>query len=152
MRVRGTRERGMHLPGQRDIIGEMALPSIAKQEARLGIRDPRIPSPDIVVDMAVGDKEIGPAVQVVVQKEGSKAEIGLGGVADSGARRHIQKKPGGIAAVEGQLFARKVGDQDIQNVRGSIGDLKGSLLLGQSFLEKFKSWSMDNASHELVLE
>ena len=46
----------------------------------------------------------------------------------------------------------KVGDQVVQNVRGSIGDVKGSLLLGQSFLEKFKSWSMDNASHELILE
>ena len=46
----------------------------------------------------------------------------------------------------------KVGDQIVENVRGSIGDAKGSLLLGQSFLEKFKSWSMDNASHELVLE
>ena len=45
----------------------------------------------------------------------------------------------------------KVGDQVIQNVRGSIGDVKGSLLLGQSFLEKFKSWSMDDGSHELVL-
>jgi len=46
----------------------------------------------------------------------------------------------------------KVGDQIVENVRGSIGDVKGSLLLGQSFLEKFKSRSMDNASHELVLE
>ena len=46
----------------------------------------------------------------------------------------------------------KVGDQIVENVRGSIGDAKGNLLLGQSFLEKFKSWSMDNGSHELVLE
>ena len=46
----------------------------------------------------------------------------------------------------------KVGDQIVENVNGSVGDVKGSLLLGQSFLEKFKSWSMDNASHELVLE
>lgn len=46
----------------------------------------------------------------------------------------------------------KVGDRIIENVRGSIGGVKGSLLLGQSFLEKFKSWSMDNATHELVLE
>jgi hypothetical protein len=46
----------------------------------------------------------------------------------------------------------KVGDQIVENVRGSIGEVKGSLLLGQSFFEKFKSWSMDNSSHELVLE
>ena len=50
------------------------------------------------------------------------------------------------------IHSLKVGDQVIQNVRGSIGDVKDTLLLGQSFLEKFKSWSMDNTSHELVLE
>ena len=46
----------------------------------------------------------------------------------------------------------KVGDEVLENVRGSIGGVNGSLLLGQSFLGKFKSWSMDNTSHELVLE
>lgn len=46
----------------------------------------------------------------------------------------------------------KVGDQIVENVCVSIGGEKGSLLLGQSFLEKFKSWSMDNASHELVFQ
>jgi len=30
--------------------------------------------------------------------------------------------------------------------------VNGSLLLGQSFLNKFKSWSQDNATHELVLQ
>jgi hypothetical protein len=46
----------------------------------------------------------------------------------------------------------KVGDQTITNVRGSVADANASLLLGQSFLGKFKSWSMDNSKHELVLE
>ncbi len=46
----------------------------------------------------------------------------------------------------------KVDDKIVENVSASIGGEKGSLLLGQSFLQKFKSWSMDNASHELVLE
>lgn len=57
-----------------------------------------------------------------------------------------------IDSAQFTIRSLKVGDQIIENVRGSIGDLKGSLLLGQSFLEKFKSWSMDNATHELVLE
>lgn len=57
-----------------------------------------------------------------------------------------------IDSAQFTLRSLKVGDQIIENVRCSIGDTKGSLLLGQSFLEKFKSWSMDNASHELVLE
>jgi clan AA aspartic protease (TIGR02281 family) len=46
----------------------------------------------------------------------------------------------------------KVGDILIENVRGSVSPAAGSLLLGQSFLQRFKSWSMDNNKHVLVLE
>jgi clan AA aspartic protease (TIGR02281 family) len=46
----------------------------------------------------------------------------------------------------------KVGDIVVENVTGSVGPMQGSLLLGQSFLERFKSWSIDNARHVLVLE
>lgn len=44
----------------------------------------------------------------------------------------------------------RVGDQTVENVRANTVNVHGSLLLGQSFLEKFKSWSMDNTSHELI--
>jgi clan AA aspartic protease (TIGR02281 family) len=46
----------------------------------------------------------------------------------------------------------KVGDRVIENVRGSVGPSEGSLLLGQSFLERFKAWSIDNGRHVLLLE
>jgi len=46
----------------------------------------------------------------------------------------------------------KVGDKVVNNVRASIAELAAPLLLGQSFLSKFKSWSQDNVSHELVLQ
>jgi clan AA aspartic protease (TIGR02281 family) len=46
----------------------------------------------------------------------------------------------------------KVGDVLIENVKGSVSPAAGSLLLGQSFLQRFKSWSMDNNKHVLVLE
>jgi predicted aspartyl protease len=39
----------------------------------------------------------------------------------------------------------------IENVRGSVANVKGDLLLGQSFLSRFKSWSIDNARQALVL-
>jgi clan AA aspartic protease (TIGR02281 family) len=45
----------------------------------------------------------------------------------------------------------KVGDTFIENVRGSVASPEGSLLLGQSFLERFRSWSIDNANHKLHL-
>jgi predicted aspartyl protease len=46
----------------------------------------------------------------------------------------------------------KVGDRTVTNVRANITNVAGSLLLGQSFLNKFRSWSQDNSTHELVLE
>jgi predicted aspartyl protease len=46
----------------------------------------------------------------------------------------------------------KVGGIVIDNVTGSVAPQEGSLLLGQSFLERFKSWSIDNTKHVLVLE
>src|SRR5262249_3965970 len=41
----------------------------------------------------------------------------------------------------------RVGQTVVENVRGSIVSAKGSLLLGQSFLERLKSWSIDNMKH-----
>ena len=45
-----------------------------------------------------------------------------------------------------------VGTQTLTDVKGSVADVQGSLLLGQSFLSRFRSWAMDNEKHELVLE
>jgi len=46
----------------------------------------------------------------------------------------------------------KIGGHIVESVRASIASPKASLLLGQSFLRHFKSWSIDNAKHALVLE
>jgi clan AA aspartic protease (TIGR02281 family) len=46
----------------------------------------------------------------------------------------------------------KVGDRVVENVRGSVAPSQGPLLLGQSFLERFKAWSIDNTKHVLLLE
>ena len=45
----------------------------------------------------------------------------------------------------------KVGDKTLENVTGSIAPVAGSLLLGQSFLSRFKSWSIDNQARQLIL-
>jgi clan AA aspartic protease (TIGR02281 family) len=46
----------------------------------------------------------------------------------------------------------KIGGTIVNNVKGSVATPHGMLLLGQSFLGRFKSWSVDNARRELVLE
>jgi len=44
-----------------------------------------------------------------------------------------------------------VGNKTIENVVSSIASVNGEILLGQSFLSRFKSWSVDNEQHALVL-
>jgi len=45
----------------------------------------------------------------------------------------------------------KVGDIVVHDVQASVTDSKGSLLLGQTFLARLSTWSIDNARHVLVL-
>ena len=45
----------------------------------------------------------------------------------------------------------KVGDKTLENVVGSIAPVAGGLLLGQSFLSRFNTWSIDNQRQVLIL-
>ena len=45
----------------------------------------------------------------------------------------------------------KVGDATLENVVGSIAPVAGGLLLGQSFLSRFNTWSIDNHQQALIL-
>lgn len=45
----------------------------------------------------------------------------------------------------------KVGGVVVKDVVASVGGDGSSALLGQSFLERFQSWSLDNSHHALVL-
>jgi hypothetical protein len=50
-----------------------------------------------------------------------------------------------------RIRSLRVGDREVRNVTGSIAPVKGGLLLGQSFLHQFGSWSIDNRRGVLVL-
>ena len=50
-----------------------------------------------------------------------------------------------------RIRSLKVGNQEVHDVVASISNIKGSLLLGQSFLQKFPTWSIDNQRRVLVL-
>lgn len=45
----------------------------------------------------------------------------------------------------------RIGDVEASRVPASIGGVEGSLLLGQSVLSRFTSWSLDNKRHKLIL-
>jgi TPR repeat protein/predicted aspartyl protease len=68
---------------------------------------------------------------------------------------HIYRLADG-STVPSQTFrikSLKLGEKTIvENVTGSISPAAGDPLLGQSFLRRFKSWSIDNQRQVLVLE
>jgi predicted aspartyl protease len=51
-----------------------------------------------------------------------------------------------------RIRSLKVGSIVLQDVTGSMAPVNGSLLLGQSFLSRFRSWSIDNGRQVLVLD
>jgi hypothetical protein len=50
-----------------------------------------------------------------------------------------------------RIRSLKVGNREIENVVAGVAKVEGSLLLGQSFLNRFKSWSIDNQRQLLLL-
>jgi clan AA aspartic protease (TIGR02281 family) len=50
-----------------------------------------------------------------------------------------------------RIRSLKVGPVVLENVKGSVAEDTGPLLLGMSFLSRFKSWSVDNERHILLL-
>jgi clan AA aspartic protease (TIGR02281 family) len=50
-----------------------------------------------------------------------------------------------------RIRSLKVGDIVVHDVQASVTDTKGSLLLGQTFLARLTTWSIDNGRNVLVL-
>ena len=50
-----------------------------------------------------------------------------------------------------QIRSLRVGNRTLENVTASIAPIAGQLLLGQSFLRRFRSWSIDNGQSALIL-
>lgn len=57
-----------------------------------------------------------------------------------------------VPSMRFRLGSLQVGDVSIENVVAALAPAEGSLLLGLSFLNRFKSWSIDNAKQALLLE
>ncbi|HLI65141.1 MAG TPA: retropepsin-like aspartic protease [Caulobacteraceae bacterium] len=50
-----------------------------------------------------------------------------------------------------RIHSLKIGNLELRDVTGSIANENGQLLLGQTFLSRLSSWSIDNNRHVLVL-
>ena len=50
-----------------------------------------------------------------------------------------------------QIHSLTIGHTTVENVVGSVAPPEADLLLGQGFLRRFKSWTIDNNNHQLIL-
>ena len=101
---------------------------------------------DFIVDSGAADVSIPADVVLTLVRTGTLAE------SDFLDSRTYRLADG--STVPSQRFlirSLRVGDKVLENVTGSVAPVDGGLLLGQSFLTRFKSWSIDNQRQALVL-
>ena len=102
---------------------------------------------DFMVDSGASDVTIPEDVVSVLVRTGTIKDTDF-----TGEQTYILADGSKVKSKTFRIRSLKVGDRVLENVTGSVASTKGSLLLGQSFLGRFKSWSIDNTKHALVLE
>jgi clan AA aspartic protease (TIGR02281 family) len=102
---------------------------------------------DFVVDSGAGDVTIPQDVFSTLIRTGTIQESDL-----TGTKTYRLANGSTEALPTFKIRSLTLAGTVIQDVSGSVTAVEGSLLLGQSFLTRFKSWSIDNAKEALVLE
>jgi hypothetical protein len=70
----------------------------------------------------------------------------------NGAKSYVLADGAIIPSATFIIRSLKVGDYVAKNIQGSVSPSQAPLLLGQSFLQRFNAWSIDNNKNELVLQ
>jgi clan AA aspartic protease (TIGR02281 family) len=102
---------------------------------------------DFTIDSGATDVSIPADVFSTLKRTGTLEDADI-----IGEQTYIMADGTKTILVTFMIRSLKIGNRVVENVKGSIAPTQGSLLLGQSFLGRFKSWSIDNTAHELLLE
>ena len=102
---------------------------------------------DFTVDSGASDVSIPEDVVRTLVRTGTIKDTDF-----TGEQTYVLADGSKVKSKTFRIRSLKVGDRVLENVLGSVSSMNGSLLLGQSFLGRFKSWSIDNTKHALVLE
>jgi surface antigen/predicted aspartyl protease len=99
------------------------------------------------VDSGASDVSIPADVVMTLLRTGTLKESDF-----LGTKTYVLADGSTVPSPTFRIRTLKVDDRIIENVIGAVADIKGSLLLGQSFLSKFNSWSIDNSRQVLLLD
>jgi len=69
-----------------------------------------------------------------------------------GTQTYVLADGSKVPSARFRIRSLKVGGNTIENVEASIASSEAVILLGQSFLGRFRSWSVDNDKHVLILK
>jgi clan AA aspartic protease (TIGR02281 family) len=98
------------------------------------------------VDSGATDVSIPAELFDSMRRSGAIAETDI-----TGSRQFVNADGETSKATTFILRSLKIGTVEVSRVEASVAPQKAPALLGQSFLKRFKSWSIDNATQELVL-
>ena len=99
-----------------------------------------------IVDSGAGDVSIPADVVLTLMRTKTVSQKDF-----LGKQIYVLADGSKIPSQQFRIQSLKVGNKTINNVVASISSVKGEILLGQSFLSRFKSWSIDNEQHVLIL-
>ena len=102
---------------------------------------------DFAIDSGASDVSVPADVFSTLKRTGAITDPDV-----IGQRTYVLADGSKSQAATFTIRSLKIGSVVIENVRASVTPDQGSLLLGQSFLKRFKSWSIDNVNGELLLE
>jgi predicted aspartyl protease len=102
---------------------------------------------DFTIDSGAADVAIPADVVLVMIRTGTLRRSDF-----LGTKTYTLADGSTIPSTTFRIRTLTVGHRVIENVVGSMSGVEGSLLLGQSFLNRFRSWAIDNQRQVLVLD
>jgi len=101
---------------------------------------------DFTIDSGAADVTIPTDVFSTLVRTGSIKESDV-----TGKQTYVLADGSTSDSITFLIRSLKIGSKVVENVKGAVAPAKGSLLLGQSFLGRFRSWSIDNKTNEVLL-
>ena len=102
---------------------------------------------DFIIDSGASDVSIPNDVVSTLMRTGTLTAVDF-----TGTQTYVLADGSKVPSQTFRIRSLKVGNLVLTNVAASVASANGSLLLGQSFLGRFKSWSIDNSRQFLILQ
>jgi tetratricopeptide (TPR) repeat protein len=99
-----------------------------------------------IVDSGASDVSVPADIVLTLMRTNTVTEADF-----LGQKTYVLADGSKVPSHQFRIRSIRVGNKTIQNVVATVASVNADILLGQSFLSKFRSWSVDNEKHSLVL-